>query len=452
MSVLRLRAVAVVATLGALAGAGPASAHARAHRIGGVIADVARAAPVHPAVAARSARAGAAVRAASEPGLPYQGGSVLHRNRTHLVFWQPARSGLVFEPGYEALIEQFLARVAADSHHPTNVYGLTGQYRDAQGPAAYASSYGGAVLDSDRLPANQCAEPPAAPPGWSVCLTDTQLEAELERVVSAHHLPRGADDIYFIVLPDGFGSCIDSSSQACALGGGSDGYCGYHSETQDGLLYAVIPYNGVPGHCQSSNPRPNGSAADPTISSLSHEHNETITDPQLDAWIDSAYNEDGDLCISDFGPALGGSGSAAWDEVIDGGHYWIQEEWSNEDNSCQPRDESDTVSFSVSGRAVSGAPLTLTGHAGDPDGRIVAYSWSFGDRGSARHRASTHTYGRAGAYRVILRVTDSAGNWAFATRTLRIASSSASRRHGGRGGTSRRGAAAPSTRRAQRAG
>ena len=76
-------------------------------------------------------------------------------------------------------------------------------------------------------------------------------------------------------------------SSSCALGGSATGYCGYHSETANGILYAVIPYNAVPGHCQSSNPRPNASTADPTISTISHEHNETVTDPDGNAWIDA---------------------------------------------------------------------------------------------------------------------------------------------------------------------
>src|SRR5438270_7114164 len=77
--------------------------------------------------------------------LPYGGGPVLHSNRTHLIFWAPAGSGLAFEPGYQSLIETFLSDVAADSHRTTNVYGLSGQYGDGAGPAAYDSSYGGSV-------------------------------------------------------------------------------------------------------------------------------------------------------------------------------------------------------------------------------------------------------------------------------------------------------------------
>ena len=53
--------------------------------------------------------------------LPYGGGRVLHSNRTHAIFWEPAGSGLTFDPGYESLVETFLTDVAADSHKTTNV-------------------------------------------------------------------------------------------------------------------------------------------------------------------------------------------------------------------------------------------------------------------------------------------------------------------------------------------
>ncbi len=188
--------------------------------------------------------------------IPYEGGPVLHVNRTHVIFWQPAGSGLAFDPGYMALVTQFLSDVAHDSHMVTNEFGITGEYADAGGPAAYASSYGGSVLDVDPLPANGCSEPSQTGPGWSVCLTDAQLQDELDHVLSVDRLPAGGDNIYFLVMPDGFGDCQDSSSSSCALGGPATGYCGYHSSTDSGTLYAVIPYNAVAGHCQSDNPAP----------------------------------------------------------------------------------------------------------------------------------------------------------------------------------------------------
>src|SRR5947209_17124743 len=82
-------------------------------------------------------------------------------------------------------------------------------------------------------------------PAWSVCLTDDQLQAEIRHVVATDRLPRGRGDIYLLVLPDGFGTCLDSSSSSCALGGSNNGYCGYHLVTPNGIAYAVIPYNAI---------------------------------------------------------------------------------------------------------------------------------------------------------------------------------------------------------------
>jgi len=399
-----------VALLGAaLAPFAVAPAIAQAKRFAGIARDV----PTGTHIQAHLA-------SSRRANLPYGGGPVLHSNRTHAIFWAPAGSGLAFDPGYESLIETFLLDVAADSHKTTNVYGLSGQYRDAGGPAAYDSTYGGAVVATDPLPANGCTEPPMTGPGWSACMTDDQLESEIERVVAADHLPTTNHDVYFLIMPDGLGSCTDSSSSSCALGGAASGYCGYHSETPNGILYAVIPFNAVAGHCQSNNPRPNSSTADPTISTISHEHNEMVTDPGGDAWIDARGNEDGDLCLTSFGPSLSGADGTAWNETVHGGHFFLQEEWSNADSSCQPRAKPDALWFASSRFAGRGRALSFTAHGSAPEGRVVSYQWFFGDGRAGSGRRVAHIFKIPGNYRVMVRSTDSWGNWAYAGRIVRI--------------------------------
>jgi PKD domain len=401
----RVPAVAVVAGLVlAEAGAGAASAKT----IAGVMRDVPTGTRLVPPIVARAAN------------LPYGGGPVLHSNRTHVIFWQPDGSGLTFDPGYEELIETFLSDLAAASHTTTNVYGLSGQYSDSGGPAAYDSTYGGAVVVTDPLPLSGCTEPAATGPGWSVCLTDGQLEQEIGQVIAADNLPNTNRDIYFLVTPNGLGSCTDSSSSSCALGGSESGYCGYHSQTPAGVLYAVIPYNAVLGHCQSGNPRPNSSPADPTISTISHEQIETITDPDGNAWIDAAGNEAADLCLTSFGPPLGGSGPTEWNETIHGGHFFTQEVWSNADDACEPRAKPDLVSFTLTHAAGRPRALSFTARGFDPEGRMVSFDWFLGDARAGLGRHISHTFRRSGVYRITLRTTDSWGNWAFATRTLTV--------------------------------
>jgi len=236
-------------------------------------------------------------------------------------------------------------------------------------------------------------------------------------VITANGLPRTNRDVYFLVTPNGLGSCTDASSMSCALGGSATGYCGYHSETPDGITYAVIPYNAVPDHCQSNNPRPNSSTADPTISTISHEHNEMVTDPNGNAWIDGRGDEDGDLCLTNFGPALSGAGATAWNESIHGGHFFLQEEWSNADSSCQPRAQPDTLSVAAI-RHPHG--VSFAAHGSDPEGRFVSFEWFFGDGRATFGRHVSHTFRIPGIYHVTVRSTDNWGNWTFAARTVRV--------------------------------
>lgn len=396
---------AVVALAAVIVLAAPAAAQAKF--IAGVVPDVPTGASPHiahfPELSA---------------DLPYSGGPVLNSNHTHPIFWAPAGSGLAFDPGYDTLIDTFLTDVAADSHKTTNTFSLTGQYHDSKGPAAYDSTYGGAILDTNPLPPNGCTEPRATGPGWAVCLTDMQLETEIEGVVAADHLPIGGGNVYFMITPDGFGSCTDAGSSSCALGGAANGYCGYHSETPNRILYAVIPYNAIPTHCQSDNPRPNSSTADPTLSTISHELAEMITDPDGNAWVDAQGNEAADLCLTSFGPSLAGPGGTAWNESIHGGHFYLQELWSNADHACEPRAKPDSLSFALVHDPRRERMVALTARGADPQGRLVSYSWTFGDGHGGAGRRVSHMYALPGAYRVMLRATDNWGNWAYYGRTI----------------------------------
>ncbi|MBV9338287.1 MAG: PKD domain-containing protein [Solirubrobacterales bacterium] len=403
-----MTARSLMATAAALAAALALSGPAQANSLSGLIRDVPTVTQPNARVAARSIN------------LPYHGGPVLQSNRSHPIFWEPAGSGLTFEPGYESLIETFLIDVAADSHKTTNVYSLSGQYHDADGPAAYDSTYGGATVATDPLPGNGCTEPPTTGPGWTVCLTDAQLEAEIQHVIAAEHLPTSSRDVYFLITPNGLGSCTDADSSSCALGGSVSGYCGYHSETDAGVLYAIIPYNAVPGHCLSTNPRPNSSPADPTISTISHEHNEMVTDPDGDAWTDAQGNEDGDLCLMQFGSNLGGSGLTAWNESIHGGHFFLQEEWSNADSGCKPRARPDSLWFALARQRPLGRLVSFSAHGSAPQGRLIGFQWFFGDGRMGFGRRVSHTFKLPGSYRVLVRAIDSWGNWAFAGRTIVI--------------------------------
>lgn len=405
----------------ALALMAPAPSAATPRTASGAVADIPTGARVPRVARARIANVSSA------------GGPVLHSNRTHLIFWQPSGSGLSFERGYVALVKTFLRQVAADSGLPGNIFGLTGQYRDADGPAVYDSTYAGAVLDTDPLPPGGCAEPPpprlgGQGPGWTMCVSDQQLQDELIRVVTAHRLPTRPTDVFFLVTPNGLGDCFGTGPSGCALGGlSNDGYCGYHQITQaTGILYAVIPYNAVANHCQSANPRPNSSPADPTISTVAHELAEIVTDPLGTSWLDASQSGAGDLeiadlCLTRYGPLLGGSaGASAYDQLIHGGRYFIQELWSNADGRCLPAARADSVSVTVPRTVPGDRRLTLRSTALAAHGRIVSFSWSFGDGARGSGRRVWHAYAGTGRYAISLRTTDSWGNRASVSRPVTV--------------------------------
>jgi hypothetical protein len=260
----------------------------------------------------------AAYKASGAGTLQYHGGPVEHTNRVYSIYWQP--SGYTMASGYTSLIDQFFGDVAADSGKTSNVYYTGTQYSDGSGKVQYSSSYGGSVLDTDPLPASGCSDSYT-----SVCLTDTQVEHEIAAVVARQGWSTGPQTEFFMFTAKGIGSCLGSS---CAF----SNYCAYHSWAGSGsnvLLYANMPYGDtVPAACDAGY-KPNGNDADATINVTSHEHNETVTDEQGNAWYDRAGYENGDKCAWKFG-ALTGS----YNQTINGHHYILQLEYSNADRGC----------------------------------------------------------------------------------------------------------------------
>ncbi|GIG19442.1 hypothetical protein Cch01nite_01660 [Cellulomonas chitinilytica] len=75
-----------------------------------------------------------------------------------------------------------------------------------------------------------------------------------------------------------------------------------------------------------------------------------------------------------------------------------------------------TLTATATGLSVA---VDSTGSA-DPDGTVVARSWTFGDGGTATGTTATHAYAAAGTYTVTLTVTDDDGATGTATRTVTV--------------------------------
>jgi hypothetical protein len=190
------------------------------------------------------------------------------------------------------------------SGQTSNVYFSDTQYYDGAGSISYSSSFGGSYVDTGGLPANGCSDAYT-----SVCVSDSQLRAEIAKDIAAAGWTAGADKMFLLFTARGVGSCYSSSS--CAF----SQYCAYHSSFSSGgasVIYANQPYaDTVPAACDAGQ-RPNNDDADATINVASHEHNEAITDWQGTAWYDRRGYKNGDKCAWNFGTALGSTGSGAY--------------------------------------------------------------------------------------------------------------------------------------------
>jgi hypothetical protein len=353
--------------------------------------------------------------------LQYHGGAVQHVSRDYALFWAPP--SYTFPVGYQQTIDQYLSDVAHDSYTPANVYGADTQYYDiSRGVkrfASYAISFGGAVTDTHALPSNGC-------PNYklydgsksSACLTDSQLEKEISTVIVGDGLPTGLGVEYFLFTPQSVATC--QTAQALASGGCYDplrynGYCAYHSNigvVAPFTLYANMGFANLRGCTTGISPNANP-AADAVINIVSHEQNETMTDPLGNAWYDGNGNEVGDKCETSYGTILGNNGSDIFNQVIDGHDYFLQGEWSNRARECVQRNTypQPTAMFTWTPSAPQhGTPVTFSSAVADLSSSKFAYSWSFGDLGASLQADPTHTFAVTGTRAVTLVVTDSYGD------------------------------------------
>ncbi len=468
-AVVRGVLIAVLVALALAPAAGAVLVHGPNGRLYGVLPR----AGVNPAAIRGSLAHKSKLHAAADFGaVTYQGGPVLHSSDPYLVFWVPG--GFTISPTSEQLIERYLADLTAAAANPTNTTGVIRQYYDTTG---YADEEGQSFTpasqvrpDSDAYPpldATRC-EPLAGPA--TRCLTDAQIETELTTFIAVHHLPTGAGaqaPIYFVVTPANVDVCLDqtdcaNSPLSTSLPGGP--FCAYHSSLPDSgqaVLYAAIPMLAANVGCQSDQyspeyfESPNRDVADNAIDNLSHENEETITDPlpidplngfQLISWQDPvSRNEVADNCTTTSstpdpakglsptaylptlggsaigGPAIGGATTGSgtlYDQLINTDPYYIQTVWSDGELACEAQPVPGAPAFSA-GPATPGSLVTFT-----PSG-ISSGTWSFGDGSPTEFvfgaQAPTHTYAQVGTYTASVSYVDTDGNLGTLTRQVVIA-------------------------------
>lgn len=358
----------------------------------------------------------------------YNGGALMPSNTDYIVLWSPSGLG-AYGREYLSGIEQYFKDLAHDDGGNQNVDSVATQYNDLTGAnASYSLTFGGAIVDADPYPTSQC---PAHHPVIA-CLTDAQIQAELEAVTASRHLQTDLTHEYFLMTPPHVESCFSNDQNAKPQYGGCSAgeepkkleyYCAYHGSTSLSpmLFYADDPYVTDNPGCDDGN-HPNGPSDGALEGGLSHEHNESITDPiPNDTWTEGAGAnqgyEVGDLCDLSMGTPLGRAANGAqYNQVINGHFYWYQEEWSNQGHDCAqswtPSGPAPTATFTVS--VGSGLTMTFDATGSSASGGVTDYTWQFNDAFGAQTVEQTtpvisHTFPTAGSYSVGLTVFASDG-------------------------------------------
>jgi hypothetical protein len=224
---------------------------------------------------------------AATPKLTYRGGPLLASVQVFTFFWGPVWQN---DPlaGTVSQINQFfdfiLTSQLLDEMGEYSVPGTAIDHGARTGTATLSSPPPSSVADGDiqQLIQNEIANDPAVP-------------------------QPGPSSLYFVYLPPGVTITMDG-------GASCSNFCGYHSDVNGTLFYAVMPYPDCAG-CTGSL-----AVLDALTSTSSHELCEANTDPVPgQGWYDDANGEIGDIC--------------AW-KTKQIGAYTVQLEWSNQAGQC----------------------------------------------------------------------------------------------------------------------
>ena len=248
--------------------------------------------------AARSAVIGAF---RSGNGISYHGGPVMLNTVNVYIIWYGNWSG----NSATTILPALASSIGGSSYEHINTTYYNGSSQHVSGLV----NYGGAVYDSYSR---------------GTSLADSDIQTIVSAQISAGHLPKNTNAVYFVMTS----ADVNESSGFCTQ------YCGWH--TQGTISGSDIKYSFVgnpdrcPSACEAQTTGPNGNAgADGMASIFSHELEEAISDPDLNAWYDSRGEENADKCAWTFGTESTAPNGAKYNISLGGREYLIQRNWVN---------------------------------------------------------------------------------------------------------------------------
>ncbi len=235
-----------------------------------------------------------------QAGIQYHGGPVMTATKTIYVIWYGNWSGNTAT----TILPDLLRGLGGTSHFNINT-----TYTNSAGtPVSNSIAYGGSTTDSY---------------SQGTSLTDAKIWTIVQSALNSGRLPRSSNAIYGVFTSG------DVSEQ-----GFLTQFCGWHTHGSNGGTDVKYMFVGDPKKnyraCAAQTTSPNGNtSADAMASVITHEIEETASDPDLNAWYDTSGNENADKCAWTFGSTSTLSNGAKYNLTFGGRNWYIQQNWLN---------------------------------------------------------------------------------------------------------------------------
>jgi len=157
-------------------------------------------------------------------------------------------------------------------------------------------------------------------------LSDASIATIVSNALNAHTLPVDPNGVYMVLTAPGVQETSGFLSQ----------YCGWHTYGTFGttnIKYAFIGDAAGPslGNCAEQTAKsPNSDpGVDAMVSVMSHELEESVSDPLLNAWYDGSGNENADKCAWTFGTVYAAANGTLANMKLGARDFLIQQNWLN---------------------------------------------------------------------------------------------------------------------------
>jgi hypothetical protein len=242
-------------------------------------------------------------------GITYHQGPIVTGTTNVYFIWYGNWAGL--NPGANSILTNFAQKIGGSPYYNINA----SYYNAAKVHISNSVNFAGSTTDNY---------------SQGTQLSDAGVQAVVTSAISSGALPKDTNALYFVL----------TSKDVNETSGFLTAYCGWHTNAT--IAGADVKFSFVgdpsktPAACEAqtaSSPNANP-AADAMVSVMAHELEETVTDPDLNAWYDRSGNENGDKCAWTFGTTSKAANGSAYNMTLGTVQYLIQRNWSASTQSC----------------------------------------------------------------------------------------------------------------------